>query len=230
MSTAYSLSEPTAETYVLQHQLLDRCVSGGWRDESVEALRQYFHEDGPAGSLYSGRRFERLAGGGDAPDVLNVVTPADVLALSFLSIADRLPAVTIDVTETHADEITKLLVQIPTNLAMPEAPWELYAPGSPAADLWALLCRCGGHYRWVTATKLLARKRPHLLPVYDNEVAKLLDQPSSFWACLWTWFHDNPSRQEALAKLRDEAGEIDDISLLRCMDVVLWMRATKSGR
>ncbi|WP_236787904.1 DUF6308 family protein [Amycolatopsis sp. GM8] len=229
MSIPQPAGGPTADDYAPQHELLDRCISGDGRGDSLASLRQYFREDGPGEALYSGRRFERLASGGDAPDVRDVITPADVLALSFLSITDRLPAVTINVTETYADQITKLLAQLPTELAMHEASWDYYAEGSPAAELWTLLCHCGGKHRWVTANKLLARKRPHLLPVYDNEVAKLLDQPISFWACLWTWFHANPSRQEALTRLRAEAGGIEDISLLRCLDVVLWMRGAAFG-
>lgn len=81
---------------------------------------------------------------------------------------------------------------------MHEASWDLYAPGSPAYELWALLCRCGGQHRWVMANKLLARKRPHLLPVYDNEVAALLQRPKGVWACLWTWFHDQRKRHDHL--------------------------------
>ncbi|MFD2422150.1 DUF6308 family protein [Amycolatopsis pigmentata] len=223
-------ADPAAEDYRRQHQLLDKCVLGVWRDESIEALRRYFHEDGPPDTLYSGRRFDRLTGGGDTPAVRDTITPADLLALTFLSITDRLPALTVDTTETHADQITNLLAQIPSDLPMHAAPWQFYAPESPAAGLWALLCRCGGHHRPVTASKLLARKRPHLLPVYDSKVANLLDQPSNIWACLWTWFHDDPRRQEALTTMRDETGSITDISLLRCLDVILWMRATRSNR
>ncbi|TNC23743.1 DUF6308 family protein [Amycolatopsis alkalitolerans] len=220
-------STPIAADYVSQHQLLDRCVVGDWREQSLADMRQYFRDDGPAEALYSGRRFERLAGGGDTAAVRDVITPADVLALTFLSITDRLPAVTIDVTETYADRITKLLTQLPTDLAMHQAPWEHYAAGSPAFELWTLLCRCGGKQRWVMAHKLSARKRPHLLPVYDNEVATLLQRPKDSWACLWTWLHDNPKRPKALSELRDEVSGIADISLLRCLDVVLWMRATR---
>jgi hypothetical protein len=92
--------------------------------------------------------------------------------------------------------------------------------------LWWLLKCCGGKDRWVTANKLLARKRPHLLPVYDSQVKAALGGPGSIWACLWTWFQADARRAEAIAELRYEAGGIGDISLLRCIDVVLWMHAT----
>jgi hypothetical protein len=102
----------------------------------------------------------------------------------------------------------------------------VYEHGSAAYQLWQLLCRCGGKHLRVYANKLLARKRPRLLPVYDQKVAELLHYPKSYWACLWTWFDGDRERAKALADLRAEAGGLEDISLLRCLDVVLWMRAT----
>ncbi|GAB3134590.1 hypothetical protein GCM10027258_05710 [Amycolatopsis stemonae] len=205
--------------YAYQHELLDECVRGAHRDESLSALRRYFTE-----SRYTGRWFERFAGGGDRPGAANTVTEADVLALNFLSITS-LANVAIDATMTHAHRIRDLLEQIPVNVPMHAAPWCTYDGDAPARELWELFRRCGGKHRPVTAAKLLARKRPDLIPVYDNQVRSVLKTPKSEWHCLWSWFHTDPSRAPALTALRAEAGGIKDISLLRCLDVVLWMRA-----
>jgi hypothetical protein len=218
---------PIASDYASQHELLDQHVLGAGRTAAVDALTRYFSEDA-ARPRYTGRWFERFAGGGDRPGIADTVIEADVLALNFLSITD-LSNVAVDTTITFPTEITELLEQIPADLAMHEAPWTTYAPGSPASRLWWLLKRCGGKDRWVTANKLLARKRPHLLPVYDSQVKAVLGAPRSIWECLWTWFQGDAKRAEALADLRDEAGGIDDISVLRCLDVILWMRATGRG-
>jgi hypothetical protein len=215
---------PLTSDYASQHELLDRHVVGDGRTAAVDALRRYFSEDS-ARPHYTGRWFERFAGGGDRPGIADTVTEADVLALNFLSITD-LANVAIDTTTTYAVEITELLEQIPADLAMHDTPWTTYAPGSPASRLWWLLKRCGGKDRWVTANKLLARKRPHLLPVYDSQVKAVLGSPRSIWACLWTWFQGDQQRVEAVAELRAKTGDIDDISLLRCLDVLLWMLAT----
>ena len=215
---------PLASEYASQHGLLDQHILGDGQPAAVEALKRYFNEDAVQ-PRYTGRWFERFAGGGDRPGIANTVTEADVLALNFLSITD-LANVAVDTTITYAAEITELLAQIPANLAMHDAPWMTYSPGSPASRLWWLFKRCGGKDRWVTANKLLARKRPHLLPVYDSQVKAALDAPRSVWACLWTWFQADSRRAEAVAKLRDQAGSIQDISLLRCLDVILWMHAT----
>jgi len=215
---------PLASDYASQHELLDFHVLGNGRTAAVDALTRYFNED-VARPRYTGRWFERFAGGGDRPDIADTVTEADVLALNFLSITD-LANVAIDTMITYAAEITELLEQIPANLAMHEAPWTTYAPGSPTSRLWWLFKRCGGKDRWVTANKLLARKRPHLLPVYDSQVKAVLDTPGSAWACLWTWFQADSRRAEAVAKMRDQANGTEGISLLRCVDVILWMFAT----
>ncbi|MEV7039100.1 DUF6308 family protein [Amycolatopsis sp. NPDC051061] len=208
--------------YAHQHHVLDECVRGEHREESLAALRRYF--DQRSAARYTGRWFERFAGGGDRPDVANTVTEADVLALNFLSITS-LADVAIDTTITYAYQIRSLLEQIPVNLSMHSMSWSTYEKGSPAFRLWELFRSCGGNHRPVTASKLLARKRPRLFPVYDSRVKTVLKAPRSEWQCLWSWFHTDSTRASALADLRMEAGGIEDISLLRCLDVVLWMRA-----
>ncbi|MEW2507721.1 DUF6308 family protein [Amycolatopsis sp. NPDC047767] len=218
---------PSAQAYPREHGLLDRCVRGTDRAESVASLGRYFNQDDGA-PRYTGRWFERFAGTGDQPVFADTVTECDVLALNFLGITD-LADVAVDVTMTHAAEISALLAAIPSDLSMHEAPWEVYSEASAATQLWQLFKRCGGKDRWVTANKLLARKRPRLLPVYDSRVKAVLGQPDSIWACLWTWFHADGARAAAVADLRAEAGDVDDISLLRCLDVVLWMRANSSS-
>jgi hypothetical protein len=214
--------------YSSHHTLFHRCVLGDWRNKAVDDLRRYFRPDGPPRTLFTGRHFDRFAGGGDAPNVRDRVTTEDVLALSFLSVRDRLGAFAVDVLEVHADEITALLRAIPVDVAMHQTPWATYAPGSAAFELWDLLRRCGGTNLWVYANKLLARKRPKLLPAYDHIVRNLIGAPQSYWECLWTWFDSDPRCAVALTEMRAEAGGIQDISLLRCLDVVLWMRLTQT--
>lgn len=226
MSPETAPEVPTPEKYEAQHELLDQYVRGDGRSDAVQALQTYFNRGPSAGGLYAGRGFERFDGGGDAAAVRDRITAADVLALSFLSIKDKLPDVALDVTITHAGRISDLLQQVPADLAMHEVGWGVYASGA-VEELWWLLKRCGGKDRWVTANKLLARKRPHLLPVYDTKVQAFLNRPESVWACLWTWFHSDPGRAIAVTELRREAGGIEDISLLRCLDVILWMQAMR---
>lgn len=199
------------------------------RGPSLAALRRYFHGRGTPDRWYSGSDFDSFDGGGDDDAVRDTITSSDILALTFLSITKKLPDVALATMTTHTDEISTLLGNLPVDVAIHEAPWSTYAPGSDASDLWELLCRSGGKHLPTTASKLLARKRPHLIPVYDSRVSSLLGRPASPWACFWTWFHHEPARAAALEELRKEATGIDDISLLRCLDVILWMRATSDA-
>jgi hypothetical protein len=221
---------PDADRYQPQHRLLDRYVRGDQRSLAVQALRRYFREDGTPGDLFEGRRFERFDGGGDNESICDRITPADVLALTFLSVTRGLPRLAIALLEERSARVTELLRDIPTGVAMHETDWATCGPGAPASALWDILRTCAGKDRWVTANKLLARKRPHLIPVYDSEVRQLLGGPDGFWACLWSWFHSDPSRAIALAELRGEVAGLTDISLLRTLDVVLWMHATGKVR
>jgi hypothetical protein len=221
---------PICDDFVAQHRLLDRLVCDSERTQSVDALRRYFRDSGPARDLFSGRWFNRSSGGGDALEVADVVTAADVLALTHLSMSD-LSELAVAVLERRAAEVNALLPDIP-RMAMHEVTPDDYdtvlGRQSAAWRLWELLRACAGENRWVSASKLLARKRPHLLPVYDNVVKQELDGTNRIWACLWCWFQGDLRRVDALEALRAEVGGIEDVSLLRCLDVVLWMRG--SGR
>lgn len=52
MSIVQAPNTPTAADYSPQHQLLDRCVSGERREQSLTDLRKYFEEGGAADVLH----------------------------------------------------------------------------------------------------------------------------------------------------------------------------------
>ncbi len=96
-------------------------------------------------------------------------------------------------------------------------------PGSPADQLWHKLDQIHG-IGWVTAGKLLARKRPRLIPVYDNVVRDVVGKPDSFWLGLRAALRaDGRGLQERLVRMRTQAEVGDDISAIRVFDVVAWM-------
>jgi hypothetical protein len=218
--------------YRTAHGMLDSIVRGERRDDSVRAIRRYFERpstrNGQIG--FTGRRFERFEGGGDRPEIRDVIAPADVLAVTLLGVEHGVGRVSIAIIEDKHNEITDLLSRIPVT-ALHEVAYDVISPDSAAWRLWALLCTAGGEHRSVTACKLLARKRPALLPVFDAVVAAQLGKPRDIWRCYWTWFNDEPSRVDDAEALRADVGGVNDISLLRCLDVALWMFGTgRSGR
>jgi hypothetical protein len=97
------------------------------------------------------------------------------------------------------------------------------AEGSPSHTAWRVLRDQPG-IGWVTAGKLLARKRPRLLPVYDQVVRCVLGRPKSFWLDLHGALRaDNHALHRELTALRQSAGLPATVSALRVCDVVLWM-------
>ena len=148
-----------------------------------------------------------------------------MLAVTLLGVEHGIGRVSLATIEDKQDEITSLLSQIPV-AALHEVAYDVIGQDPAAWRLWALLCAAGGEHRSVTACKLLARKRPALLPVYDAVVATQLGEPRDIWRCYWTWFNDKPSRIQDTEALRADVGGVDDISLLRCLDVALWMFGT----
>jgi hypothetical protein len=219
--------------YSAQHQLLDHLVRGSLREQAERDLARYFAEPVEGSTGFTGRRFDRFAGGGSQP--ADEITAADVLALSLLSVERRLGRMAIAVLETKGEQINGLLRQIP-GTALHEVSAEARATtlgrGSPAWRLWELVAGAGGGSWRVTAYKLMARKRPALFPPFDAMVARALGVSLlAFdpWDCLWQWFHYDSSRAGAVRDLRAAVGGISDISLLRCLDVVLWVRERNSA-
>ncbi|MFE6233751.1 DUF6308 family protein [Cellulosimicrobium sp. NPDC057862] len=190
-----------------------------FRADAVSLLRSYF---GPISGAtgWTGSRFERFAGGGDGSDVADRFTAADLVAVTLLSV-DVPARGAIDLLETRADEFSALLTEIPTDLELVDVVSipESWAP----TRLWTALRDIRG-IGWVTAGKLVARKRPFLIPVYDTVVQGAVRPTGSFWEALRVALraHDR-ALHRYLVELRDEAEIGTDISPLRVFDVVVWM-------
>jgi hypothetical protein len=200
------------------------------QDVAVGLVKKYF-EDGPDGrARYSGAYFERLGGGGDRPEVAYQITAEDLLAVSMLSV----PVVryyALYVLDYRGREISGLLARIPLDVKLADNGADDYiAQGGPAWELWQLLHdikpplhrnRLGP----VAAGKLLARKRPHLIPVYDSHVKKALGRPwddQTWWSDLRCHLSKDDALVGELGTVRDRAGA-GHLSLLRTFDVMCWM-------
>jgi len=191
----------------------------------VDDLRRYFGIDMPPGAVaYTGSRFEHLAGGGDLPEVADRITAEDLVAVQTLSVT--VPAsVTLDILEGPLGvRLSGLLQAIPRDIDMVEVEASDLAPGSSSARAWQLL-KDQPDVGWVIAGKLLARKRPKLLPVYDKVVRCALGRPHpSFWLALHAALRaDDRALHRQLLALRHTAELPETVSALRVCDVVVWM-------
>lgn len=72
--------------------------------------------------------------------------------------------------------------------------------------------------------KLLARKRPHLLPVYDTYIGhQLKTTPVSFYRNLRSVLrYDDHALEKHLATIQQEVPEAAHLSILRVFDIIVW--------
>lgn len=202
-------------------------------DVAVELVKEYF-ADNPATGLarYSGAYFERLGGGGDRPEVAYQITAEDLLAVSMLSVR-VIRYYALHVLDYKGREISGLLAQIPVDVKLADDGAEhLIGQGGPAWELWQLLhdiqpplhrSRLGP----VAAGKLLARKRPHLIPVYDSYVERVLGRTrthGTWWRDLRCQLTRDAALVSELEAVRKRAGA-GHLSLLRTFDIMCWMLA-----
>lgn len=210
--------------------------------QALEYLKRYFG-DGADQTGFLGLNFETFGAGSQGDPF--AITAEDLLAVSMLSVHVPAEAALAIIGEDSA-RISGLLRKLDPALKFEElSPIEfdnLLGPAGPAQELWDLLRRNGSE-RWgigsTTASKIMARKRPHLIPIYDSVVAGATGMKSSrhHWS---RWFkalerHAAPDASAGLTLskrldvLREDSG-LPDRSLLRILDVVIWMHHRKDER
>ncbi len=211
-----------------------------WKRPLIKALVGEHHEAAlewnAAAALaydrsYSGRWFDLLADH-DHPDE---ITARDLVAVTMLRV-EVPPHTAAWILGPGRDEISSLLEQIPTDRTIWEADEAELEDGAPASELWSRLqSGCwpddtdSNGVAWVTAAKLLAAKRPHLIPVYDSKVKEYLGVPNGqFWLPLRDQL-STPEERLLISAAVSGGPSADslgvELSLLRRIDIVLWMRA-----
>ncbi len=202
--------------------LLDRLLF----DEASGALvASFFALDGP----FEGDLLHTLHG-----NDRDQLTLGDLFAVTMLDVSVSPRGVRRLLLDDHTRvEVTTLLSDIPDDVDIWDGGAHL-APDGPAHRLWRLLQREGDGIGPTTAGKILARKRPRLLPIWDSIVDEIVQQSGPG---LWAAFHaylQQRARRQRLDHLRPAAGA-DAVPRLRMLDITLWMwgsqaRVTKKAR
>jgi hypothetical protein len=138
---------------------------------SLRDLRRYYSPDSVPGlRAFAGRRFEFLGAGRPQQGDENQLTPADLLAVQCLSVTVPIE-IALDLLEGDLGrQVSALLSKIPADVKLGTADARsLVEDDRDAAQAWRLL-EAQDDVGWVTAGKLLARKRTHLIPVWDHVV------------------------------------------------------------
>lgn len=199
-------------------------------DTAAGHVKKYFEVRADGRPRYTGAHFETFAGGESLDS--NRITSADLIAVSMLSV--NVPGqAALGITGDLAAEIEELLLQVPTDLRFEDLTEKEFTAhldeGSPLDRLWTLLRQRGNSWGvgQTTTSKILARKRPQLVPIYDSVVANQvgISDSSNQWRHWWEAFQGDGGQvlTQRLEGIRDASGE-SHLSLLRVLDIVLWMQ------
>lgn len=220
-------SDVTAHPYsqVMSGQSLGQTIDRFLDDthHAVASLKAYYGT-----SNYTGRHYDDIGGGGLASP--NEITTDDLVALALLAVpvgGRAAQALLFD----RRQEVGGLLEQIDARFRLwdeSDAVDEAISKGGAANELWSLLLSSAfrglGEAR---VNKLLARKRPNLLPVWDSVIQEALAPPRrGFWRPMRSALVGDDGRRRLckIEELRTSADLSADLSPLRILDVVVWMR------
>ena len=189
-----------------------------WFEENRDAvpvyIERYFRGVGKNLKPYGGRHFETFIQMSD-PDRFGSM---DFLAIQALEVS--IPSGSaLQILEAEVDKYNDLLNGLPH-----EPIWDVeravFEPGGAAIKLFDHLDDLPG-VGITKATKLMAAKRPRLIPIQDAFVQEELVLPKGrFWLPMYDQLADEPLR-EFIGGLTNGAPE--GVSLLRCIDVAVWM-------
>jgi hypothetical protein len=178
-----------------------------------ELVAAYYDPEGP----FAAHTFEAL---GENPR--DAFAPDDLLALTLLDLALS-PRAVRALLGPFGAQIAPLLHAVPDTCPL----WEATdAELNAAAVVFQRLDGLPG-VGSVKAGKLLARKRPALIPVIDKHVIATLRAPKGEY---WRTMRDALAR-DGLSDVVDEAlrGDVPaSVPTLRLLDVAMWMRLSES--
>ncbi len=188
-------------------------------DAAAALLRAYFSAEQP----FTGSRFDPFGGGGDRVDK-NRITSSDLVAVSMLGV-DVPPRATMALIENEslAARVATELARFDPGLRFATVEPSVLATGGDASALWTLVHTSAPGMGRTKTSKLLARKRPHLFPVWDSVIHEATGQGTGTY---WTWLRarfDDPSLPVWLRAVAADVGHLDDISDIRLFDVIVWM-------
>jgi hypothetical protein len=192
------------------------------------ALSTYFHG---TPRKFSGSLFDSLGGGGDRPDVENQITREDLLAVAAVNATMPAAVASELLTEPVSGRLAAWLRQLPTDIDLWDAEDETLAVAARAWEEIRTVHEVGATPAdgWVAGYKLLARKRPRLIPLYDVKVRRVVElaEGASWWFSLRGAMRldgeDNEVRHRVRSAMRE--ANVGYVSVLRGLDVILWSYA-----
>ena len=198
------------------------------RDDTgaVDLLRCYFGVGSHAHhGPFAGAHYDTAIG--REPFKANVFTAEDLCAVSFLSV--NIPGrAAIEILDSKSHELSSLLTDLGPDRDLVEE-LEPFDDGWVGWSLWGALTSIHD-IGPTSASKLIARKRPRLRPIYDTVIAATL-KSENLWEPLRARLQED-DLHDRLIRVRDAALPpllAAQVSAIRTFDVIVWMHGKGYG-
>lgn len=193
--------------------------------DAARILREYFGDPFPRNG-YTGAWFDTWDSTASRQDDADRFTADDLVAITFLSV-DAGPVAARVLLVDRADEFAECLHRIGPDRDLADEP----GPIDRSWRAWQLetKLRTVPGIGTTIATKLIARKRPRLYPIWDTVVTDVLGTRKAHLVPIHTALTTDPYLRRRLQVARESAGLPATISELRILDVIAWMQGKQKS-
>jgi hypothetical protein len=194
----------------------------GAEDRAIAVLQAYFTPVSGRSVGFTGGAFDTFDPSGTRSASPNTFTADDLVAVSLLSV-DVPGRAALEILDRQRRRYEVLLEDVGPDRDLVEVE-SVSSDRFPPWKLWKALRELPG-LGPTTVSKLMARKRPRLIPIFDSVIqTHLLHGGYTQWAPLHAALRADRNRLHGhLLTLRHQAGLDERITALRILDVLAWM-------
>jgi len=191
-------------------------------------LGAYFGTPYCGPGAYGGAHFDQWDSRGTRDANADRFTADDLVAVTFLSVSVSPPAARA-ILRDRADELAGLLREVGEDRDLADEP-ERHPDDWAGWRLMAAL-RTLPKVGPTTASKLVARKRPRLRPIWDSVVSELTGTEHSQWEPVRVALRaDDRTLHRRLLRIRTASGLPEQVSVLRVLEAKNWPWALALAR